>query len=374
MKGEYELTITKDKKVKFEYVSAMDNEMIDSMISMAENGGSMDDDDDDWDDEDESDDDWTIVDDDEEEDDTIPAVTSDEDETIPAVDDEPSIDFGGETKTYTDEERWAYIDANTEDDPSYQKTKYENGNFKGYTYTLDLGDIDKLVADKEEDADFESITKDSKMFTKDGDVYSLHMKMSDEDTAQLDQYASMVNFDLKLKVTLPNKAKTNNATSVDGNTYTWDLTKVKDIELTFEFGGDGLPLPLIIGVGAGALVVVLLVVLLLGKKKKKPEDNNGNGVVESTPATNPEPTPTVEPMPVEEANVESVAPVEAPKVEAVVEPVVSAVEPVAPATPEVLGDVEEVKENVTEPKVETPVVFDAPTTTEPTNQDNNNAV
>ena len=265
MKVEYRITITKDKEVKVEILSAMDNEMIDGMIGSNSGDEEDDDEDFDWDSSDEEDDedfDWDSL--EETEDDTLDENdTMDEDNTT-------SFNFG-EQKTYTDEERWDYLENNTKDESykDYKKEKYEKGEFKGYTYTTTLGNIDDLTAEKGETTGLDELNKDSKIFTKDGDVYTLNIKLGDNNQSQINQYASMIKFDVKLVVTLPNKAKSNNATSVDGNTYTWDLTKVKNIELTFDLNGNGLNLPLILGICGGVLVLVVVCVIVLTKKKNK---------------------------------------------------------------------------------------------------------
>ena len=221
MKAEYGITISKDSDVKISVISAMDDEMIDAMINMGDSSGSE---------------------------------SSDKD--------------------HTDKERWEYVEKNSEEDESYKdykKEKYEEDGFKGYTYTADLGKIDDLVAKDDKSVDFDEIGKDAKIFTKKGDVYSLIVKLSDDDTKQVEQYSGSVGFDLKLKVKLPSKAKSNNATEVDGTTYIWDLTKVKDIKLSFALNAKSSNNNvLIIGAAcAGAAIVIGGCALVLSKKKNK---------------------------------------------------------------------------------------------------------
>ena len=219
MKAEYKVSVSKDKKVSISIVSAMDDEMIDYYI-----GGGQDTD-----------------------------------------------------KKYTDKERWEYLEKNStdnEDYKDYKATKYDEDGFKGYTYTLDLGDIDMLVSDSDKAIEMDNLGKDSKLFTKKGDVYSLNIKVSDDNASQMEQYAQYVKFDAKFTISLPNKAKSNNATSVSGNTYTWDLTKTKDIKLSFDITGksssDNNKLLYIIGgCVAGAGVIAVLAVVITNNKKKK---------------------------------------------------------------------------------------------------------
>ena len=219
MKAEYGIKVGKDKKVTLEFLVAQDDEMIDAMLDM---GSSM------------------------------------------------SDDSSSEAKTHTDKERWEYLNSSEESDDfkDFKKTKYDKDGFKGYTYTLDMGDIDNLVADSKEKLAIDSIGKDAKLFTKDGDVYKLNIKLGDSDTSQMEQYASSVDFDIKVKVTLPNKAKSNNATEVKGTTYTWDLTKAKSIDLSFDLNGASSNMNIVMIAGAVCAVVAIGIgVVVLTKKK-----------------------------------------------------------------------------------------------------------
>ena len=218
MKEEFGIKIGKDKKVTLEILVAQDDEMIDAMLDMG------------------------------------------------------SSDSDG-TKKHTDKERWEYVDSSDSSDSfkDYKKTKYDKDGYKGYTYTLELGDIDELVSDGDK-ADLTAIGEDSKIFTKKGDVYSLNTELSTEDTKEMEQYASSVDLDIKLKVTLPNKAKSNNATKVTGTTYIWDLTKAKSIDLSFDFSGKGASSSnnniIMIAGGACAVIGIAICVVALTKKKQ----------------------------------------------------------------------------------------------------------
>ena len=77
-------------------------------------------------------------------------------------------------------------------------------------------------------------------------------------------------FDLKLSITLPNAALTNNATTVSGNTYTWDLLKAKSFDLTFKLDDvkSSNNVWLIVGIAAGVVLVGLGVTYFVVKGKK----------------------------------------------------------------------------------------------------------
>ena len=226
MKAEYGIKIDKDKNVKLEIVSAMDNEFIDQSMNM---GNSL-------------------------------SNGENNDNT--------------ETKTYTDEERWEFLESDEREDSAgnfegFEKAKYDKDGYKGYTYTKNLGEIDKLIADKDEVVTLDKLGADSKIFTKKGDVYTLNVKVGDDQSKEIEEYGSLITFDAKLKVTLPTKAKSNNATSVDGNTYTWDLTKAKTIELSFDFNNSKSNNIIMIAGCVCAVAAIGICTFVLIKKKQK---------------------------------------------------------------------------------------------------------
>lgn len=219
MKTEYEIKVENNKNVKVEVVAASDDEMIDQMISTKKG------------------------------------------------------DANG--TTYTDKERWELIESGETTKSAgnftdYKLKKYDKDGYKGYLYSINLGKIDNLINDTDDVLTLDKIGKDSKIFSKDGDVYTLKVRISDAQESQKTQYESMIDFDFILKVTLPTKAKSNNATEVKGNTYIWDLTKAETIELSFDFNGVKTGLnPVMIAGGVCALAGIGICVFVLVNKKKK---------------------------------------------------------------------------------------------------------
>ena len=301
MKAEYGIVVEKNKNVKFEIISAQDDELLDSLMNMA---------------------------------------SSDESES--ESDETESDESDSNEKTYTDAERWAYLESQREKDDDKDKykdytiTKYEKDGYKGYVYTRTLGKIDDLISEDGTKVELDE-TNTSKFFKKDGNKYSLNIKLSDEESEQMSQYSSSVMFDIKLRVTLPKEAISNNATTVEGTTYIWDLTKTQDINLTFDFGPD---LTFIaICAGAGLLVVVIVLVLAITLSKKKNKTTNATPVeapvAPVTPVTQEtvptEPVQPAEPV-VPEVPVAPAAPVQEP-VAPVVESTPAPVQPAAPEAP-----------------------------------------
>ena len=224
MKANYQIEIGKDKNVTLQFIVAYDDEMIDTMISMKDSGNSS----------------------------------------------------SSSSSTHTDQERWDYLESSANEGDSYKdfkKEKYDKDGFKGYTYTLSLGNIDNLVADGNA-TDIDKIGKDSKIFTKSGNVYKINIKQSDSDVQQFNQYKSSIGFDVNMVVKLPSEAKSNNATSVDKTTYTWDLTQTNSVDLEFELANNNTTIIIIIVAAAVAVIAIVGgVVFFITKKKKEDKDN-----------------------------------------------------------------------------------------------------
>ena len=257
MKENVNMKISSNKDVKVSIIIAMDDEMIDAMISMKESG----------------------------------SLNPDE----------------SEKKTYTDEERWKYLesdDSALEVPDDFTTKRYDKDGFKGYVAEKNLGSIDNLSTT--EAGERQNIVSDSddeffvgKLFIKDGTKYSSNMKIDLGDEAQdMSSYESYgAVFDMKLVIEFPKVPLSHNANEVssDGKTLSWNLLKNQDVDFTFDFGKNGkvtdtktddikkppvekqeknnMTLYIIIGAVIGLLlviIVVLVIVLLVVKKKPQP--------------------------------------------------------------------------------------------------------
>ncbi len=278
LKQEYNIDITNDKKVSIGYTVGMDDQLIDLFLSQ-------------------------------------------------------SADSDEETE-YTDTDRWNYLTESMIDENSksgYTYEKYEKDDLKGFKFKFTKVDISEVTKTEKVDRFYldggdsasstdsqdvlEEISK-SPLFILDGKTYKSNMayKVSDQ-IATSEDYFDLL--DMKIVITLPAKAISNNATTVseDGKTLTWDLAKIKDENIDFEFKFADNNMILIIG-GAVAVVVVICVLFFAVFKKKKPS-TDAPAPVATTPV-DPTTTPVapVEAAPVAETPVESApetpAPVEAP--------------------------------------------------------------
>ena len=257
MKENLNMKISSNKDVKVSIIIAMDDEMIDAMISMKESG----------------------------------SLNPDE----------------SEKKTYTDEERWKYLesdDSALEVPDDFTTKRYDKDGFKGYVAEKNLGSIDNLSTT--EAGERQNIVSDSddeffvgKLFIKDGTKYSSNMKIDlgeeAQDMSSYESYGAV--FDMKLVIEFPKVPLSHNANEVssDGKTLSWNLLKNQDVDFTFDFGKNGkvtdtktddikkppvekqeknnMTLYIIIGAVIGLLfviIVVLVIVLLVVKKKPQP--------------------------------------------------------------------------------------------------------
>ena len=218
MRAEYSIGINKDKSVDLGISYALDNELIDLMLSDGE-------------------------------------------ET---------------TQTYTDDERWEMIESSIDsngnpEDYGFISSRYTDGEFKGMTFTKTFESIDSLVSN---DANLNLgdiyTTEDIKMFTESNGTYTMHLYIDSEST---DTSGMSTDFmEGNLVITLPNEPIYHNATSVseDGKTLTWDLVNF-DGDIQLEFKISVIPWNYII-IGAIALVVIIILIVvinLINKNKKK---------------------------------------------------------------------------------------------------------
>ena len=106
----------------------------------------------------------------------------------------------------------------------------------------------------------------------------------EESKRQFEEYKEAYNSviddtESKFILKLPYKASKNNATSVDGKTYTWDLKKESTIE--FEFPIYDMT-RIYIAIGAGVLLLLFIIVTAAGRKPKKKNSNPKPADVQET--------------------------------------------------------------------------------------------
>ena len=237
MKYEYNMSIKSDKSMDFSIISAMDNELIDGMLSM---------------------------------------------ET--------------DKESYTDEERWQMLEESMEDeeekpeDYGFTVSKYEEGEFKGYKYSKKIANIDDISGETANFNlnDFANISE-SVIFVKDGEKYKANFVMSNEEQSSSTQGYD-IGIDMMFTVTLPNKPISHNATSVsdDGKTLTWNLLDSDSQNIEFEFSLNKNNMLMYILIGAGALLLIVVVVVIISSKGKK----NKNTVPNKQEETNVENQPS----------------------------------------------------------------------------------
>ena len=190
MRSLYNVSVTSDKKATLEIVMAYDNATIDGMINFQESAGQE--------------------------------------------------GTSGEVKTYTDAERWAFLESDYEQEgyEEYTRERYEDGEWKGFKVIL-KDDLDNMVyTETGEEKKLDDLTKEGKLFKKNGNEYSIEVGSEPNDNVEAAQEMSDEEgvFDFKFTISLPAPAKSNNATTIseDKLTYTWDLLKTSQVKLVFE--------------------------------------------------------------------------------------------------------------------------------------------
>lgn len=195
LKENVNLKVSSDKKVEFGYKILMDNELIDSILSMSDNSLSLD------------------------------------GET-------------GDKKEYTDEERWKYLETeNCDAEEGFTCEKVEEGKFKGFFIKKTFDSIDELTGtgDKINILEMDKLENPT-FFKKENEVYTSNFEYNMTEENELSEYYTQMDaFIITFEANLPNKSISNNADTVseDGLTLTWDLSKLtnKTIDFTFKFDG-----------------------------------------------------------------------------------------------------------------------------------------
>ena len=217
MVAHYETTISSNKNVTQRIIIAVDNEMVEGMLSME----NMDE----------------------------------------------------EGTTYTEEEKWQMVDSMFEEEADFDyegftKERYETPEgLKGYQYTKELGNIDTITGDEITFTLDDGTTNENLiMFQKRGNNYFTEFEAGEPvDTSDTEGYD--ITYNVKYIVHLPSESISNNATEVseDGKTLTWDLTQSLDT-ISYEFAFSNNTVMYII---IGVLVVCAIVAFVLLNKKKK---------------------------------------------------------------------------------------------------------
>ena len=159
------------------------------------------------------------------------------DETIDQL---MAMSASGESKTFTDEERWAYLESGSTDqtyDEKFTTERYEEEGYKGFKLVAkDLSISDLVYESGDSEVNANNIASEGKLFTKNGNEYTMEFTGSDSDSSSTITSGSGDEIVMKISITLPAPAKSNNATEVseDKLTYTWDLLKAESAKLVFE--------------------------------------------------------------------------------------------------------------------------------------------
>lgn len=166
----------------------------------------------------------------------------------------------------------------------YSVKEYKDDKYQGMEVTYSVKSIDEVSKTEDFELDLSKMLDEKsdnnhfftvmKGFLK--NTYKANFKFnnssaqttsSSDDDVSIDTTELMKSMDMKFKVILPNGATTNNATTVDGNTYTWDLKEATN-ELKFEFDMYNMTnIYYLIGGVVLAIVLVVGIVVMATRKK-----------------------------------------------------------------------------------------------------------
>ena len=296
MKEEIEVSINDDKSMDIEVIMGFDDELIDTMMSMAENEEEI------------------PTTDNTKEDEILEDDTTEEDEEI---------------KEYTDEERQQYLRENmnfegtdtTElESKGFTVEEFQDEKYTGYKLTGKIDNIDNLIGSPDFNLDEITQINDKKIFVKEGSVYKGKIEVGDPtDMEGETDSTNSVNLIYNFTLNLPNKVKTSNATTVseDGKTLTWNLSSgnISTIEFEFEFPSIFTFLKDNMLLTAGIVVVVVLLIVgtitIILKKSNKKNIEELNELTRNTTSINPNNTTSLG----QEQNIESTLNINQPMIQ-----------------------------------------------------------
>ena len=284
-------------------------------------------------------------------------------DTMISMDNSSSLDDFEEVEEHTDLERRKYLKGSFEEEQmnsikeaGFDIQEYEDETYMGYIMSKKLTSIDDYVGDNV-DVNISDLqnSNDEKFFTKNGNIYKGNFKFNDMEN-QEGTTSYNIEFDYKFILVLPNKAIKSNATTVsdDGKTLTWDLTNSSSSTIEFEFEFPTFLTMLkdnmfiVAGIAVAVVIIIVIIVTLIIMKTRKGKKNKGDKILKeqtSILGTQPKIQPVMPESPVVSAQpeVQPVIPQEPvvsvqPEVQPVMtqEPVVSAqpeVQPVIPQEP-----------------------------------------
>ena len=184
---------------------------------------------------------------------------------------------------YTEEEKWEFVEnyfsssqEETPEDFGFTAKRYSEGNYKGFTYSKTVNNIDDITGDN---ASFDILENtyeipDKNLFVKEGNNYISKIHYSP--LSDLGEYE--IDTEFKFSITLPNKAISHNATSVseDGKTLTWQWDATQSGNIDFEFSFSSFPVMLVAIIGGAVLLIVIILVIIMVIRKSRKNRNSSN--------------------------------------------------------------------------------------------------
>ena len=158
-----------------------------------------------------------------------------------------------DVKEHTDAERWEFLESDDnsmfedmDDMEGFEKAKYDKDGMKGYIFTKEVGTLDEITKDSAtERVDVSEAIEDSKfsgkvLFTKNGDVYKSNMKITATEGTDQESLDQIKEYGGKLKAKWVYGMVIYNGEKI--NQITWNKSEFYFVDTPSEKRNPGYPL------------------------------------------------------------------------------------------------------------------------------------
>ena len=153
----------------------------------------------------------------------------------------------------SDEDKWNYLENAVDKYEDWTKERYSENGYKGFRLKYNkIVRLDDILMDNDIDAKYVFLSninvRENKLFKLKDDVYTSIMQVSPPREYEALSDGESGTLDMSFTIKLPNRPISSNAdnTSKDGKTLTWNINELKDVELQFRFENNTIYLYIIV--------------------------------------------------------------------------------------------------------------------------------
>lgn len=153
----------------------------------------------------------------------------------------------------SDEDKWNYLENAVDKYEDWTKERYSENGYKGFRLKYNkIVRLDDILMDNNIDAKYVFLSninvRENKLFKLKDDVYTSIMQVSPPREYEALSDGESGTLDMSFTIKLPNRPISSNAdnTSKDGKTLTWNINELKDVELQFRFENNTIYLYIIV--------------------------------------------------------------------------------------------------------------------------------